>query len=258
MTGTIFDIKEFSLHDGPGARTTVFLKGCPLRCRWCHNPEGLNPQKQLMVKTARCRQCGKCCIPCEHPECQPYHRCIHACPEGLVEICGKEMEASELVQKLMKNKDILELNHGGITISGGEPLMQPEFVCELLEQLDCHTAIETSGYAEEMVFRKVIDKVDYVMMDLKLADREEHKRYTGVYNDLILKNFEYLKKSGREYVIRTPLIPGITDTEENLYRIRQIIGDSKWEKLPYNQMAGVKYPMLGMVYDLSVLSAGDF
>lgn len=250
MKGTIFDIKEFSLHDGPGARTTVFLKGCPLRCSWCHNPEGLKWEKQLMVKVTRCRQCGKCYLPCEHPECQQFHRCVHACPEGLVEICGKETEAEELAIALLKHSDIFKRNNGGITISGGEPLMQAGFVCELLDYLDCHTAIETSGYAEEEIFKKVIDKVDYVMMDLKLADREKHRQYTGVSNDIILKNFAYLKQSGKEYIIRTPLIPDITDTEENLGKIRQIIGKSRWETLPYNQMAGLKYPFLGMEFTL--------
>ena len=179
MTGTIFDIKEFSLHDGPGARTTVFLKGCPLRCRWCHNPEGLKREEQLMVKTARCKSCGRCFMPCEHPECQLFKRCIHACPEGLVEISGKKIEAKELAGILMRNADILNFNNGGITISGGEPLMQWEFVEELIESLDCHTAIETSGYAEKDIFKRIIDKVDYILMDIKLADREEHKKYTG-------------------------------------------------------------------------------
>jgi len=253
MTGTIFDIKEFSLHDGPGARTTVFLKGCPLRCKWCHNPEGLKREKQLMVKIARCKGCGRCFTPCKHPECQPYKRCVHACPDGLVEICGKEIEAKELAKQLMKNTDILNMNNGGITISGGEPLMQWEFVSELIDNLDCHTAIETSGYAEGDVFKRIINKVDYVLMDIKLADRDEHKKYTGVYNDKILENFEYLRKSGREYIIRTPLIPGITDTDNNLKAIEKIIGSSKWEKLKYNALAGVKYPMLGMEYEIDIV-----
>jgi len=250
MTGMIFDIKEFSLHDGPGARTTVFLKGCLLKCRWCHNPEGLKKKKQLMVKTARCKGCGKCAVQCNHPECQPFKRCVHACPDGLVEICGREIEASVLAKELVRNADILEKNNGGITISGGEPLMQWKFVSELIDNLKCHVAIETSGYADSDVFKRIIDKVQYVLMDIKLADRKEHKKYTGVYNDKILKNLEILKNSGKEYIIRTPLIPGITDREENLRAIERIIGESKWEKLKYNEMAGVKYPMLGMEYVL--------
>lgn len=248
MTGTIFDIKEFALHDGPGARTTVFLKGCPLRCGWCHNPEGLKREKQLMVKTARCKGCGRCLTPCNHFECQPYKRCVHACPDGLVEICGKDFEAEELAKELMKNADFFKKNNGGVTISGGEPLLQWEFTEELLDKLDCHTAIETSGYAQSDVFKRIINKVDYVLMDIKLADRDEHKKYTGVYNDIILENFEYLRKSGKEYIVRTPMIPGITDTENNLKAIEKIIGSSKWEKLKYNALAGVKYPMLGMEY----------
>ena len=249
MTGMIFDIKECSLHDGPGIRTTVFFKGCPLRCAWCHNPEGLKKEKQLMVKTARCKGCGKCFVPCKHPECQAFERCVHACPDGLVEICGEVVESKDLANKLMKNADIFKRNKGGITISGGEPLAQWQFLEEVLDNLDCHKAIETSGYADEEVFKRIIEKVDYVLMDIKLADREMHKKYTGVYNDKILNNFEILKKSGKAYVIRTPLIPRVTVTDENIKAIKQIIGSSQWEKLPYNELACLKYKMLGMKYE---------
>lgn len=250
MKGIIFDIKEFSLHDGPGARTTVFLKGCPMRCLWCHNPEGLQREKQLMVKTARCRRCGRCYEPCMHPECQSFGRCVHICPEGLVEICGKEIDSEELSKILMKNADIYDSNGGGVTFSGGEPLMQADFILEVIERLECHTAIETSGYADEYVFKRVVEKIDYIILDIKIADREKHKKYTGVYNDKIIKNLKYLINSDKEYVIRTPLIPGITDTQENLLKIEKLIGDSSWEKLKYNEMAGLKYPMLGMEYRL--------
>lgn len=244
MKGIVFDIKEFSLHDGPGPRTTVFLKGCPLRCTWCHNPEGLKTAPELMIKRKMCTGCGRCKIPCEHNDCKKFSRCIHACPNGLITPCGTEYESGTLVVLLKKNLDFYEQNGGGITFSGGEPLMQADFLLEVLQKLNCHTAIQTSGYAPHDVFCKVISAVDFVMMDIKLADRELHKKYTGVYNDIILKNFDYLKFSKKEYVIRTPLIPDICDTEENLAQIKKIIGTSKWEKLPQNEFWQVKYSML--------------
>jgi len=250
MTGTVFDIKEFSLQDGPGPRVTVFLKGCPLRCRWCHNPEGLSPKPQLMVKQNLCTKCGKCFQSCDHPECAGLGRCLYACPNGLVSLSGQVYEAEELAEKVMKNADFYTMNGGGVTVSGGEPLAQADFVCALFDRLPIHKAIQTSGYADNAVFQRVIDRCDYVMMDIKLADRELHKQYTGVYNDKILENLKYLKQSGKAYVIRTPLIPDITDTQENLAAIQTLLGDSPWEKLPYNTMAGAKYPMLGMQYGM--------
>ncbi len=252
MMGSIFDIKEFSVHDGPGSRVTVFLKGCPLRCLWCHNPEGLKQEKQLMYKGAMCGHCGQCFKKCDHPECQPFDRCIHVCPNQCLEISGKEISAQELAKKLAEYQTILKMSDGGITFSGGEPLMQADFLCEVIDTLrektDLHIAIQTSGYADEETFKKVVEKVDYIMMDLKLADREEHKKYTGLYNDIILRNFRYLRGCGKEYIVRTPLIPDITDTKENLSVLAEIIGDSPWEQLSYNNLAPVKYEMLGMEY----------
>lgn len=247
MIGTIFDIKEMAVHDGPGIRTTVFFKGCPLRCRWCHNPEGLSFEPQLMYKEIRCIDCKNCQKECEHPECQPFHRCIHACPENCLEISGRKVEAKDLARELKESAYILGNSFGGFTFSGGEPLAQPEFLLKLLEELkDYHLCIETSGYAKPYIFKSLIEKLDFVIMDIKLADYKMHKEYTGVGNEIILENFRKLKKSGKPYIIRTPLIPNITDTKENLNAIKDIIGDSNWEKLPYNEMAGAKYKMLGM------------
>jgi len=244
MTGTVFDIKEFSLHDGPGPRTTVFLKGCPLRCQWCHNPEGLNFEPQLMIKHNLCTSCGKCKLPCTHKDCKPFSRCIHICPNGLISVTGKEFTSNELVDILLKNIDFYKANGGGITFSGGEPLMQSDFLLEVISKLPCHIAIQTSGYAPKEIFSKVIDNVDYIMMDIKLADRTLHKKYTGVYNDIIIENFNYLRNSGKEYIIRTPLIPNICDTEENLTQIKKIIENSPWELLPENTFWKAKYSML--------------
>jgi len=244
MSGVIFDIKEFAQHDGDGVRTTVFFKGCPLRCVWCHNPEGLSPEPELYVGTNGCTGCGLCRKPCSHPDCV-YGRCLHVCPQGLLRVSGKEYEARELAEKVKKSADFLSQN-GGVTLSGGEPLMQWEFALELIRELKpLHVAIETSGYADAEVFRKVISECDLVMMDLKLADREEHKKFTGVYNDKILANLETLKSSGKDFLLRTPLIPGITDTDENLAAIARLADGAPVELLPYNNLAPAKYPSVG-------------
>ena len=197
MSGIIFDIKEFAVHDGPGIRTTVFFKGCPLRCRWCHNPEGLSFKPQLMYKSARCRGCNKCRKECDHEDCRPFGRCIHVCPENCLQITGREATAEELAEELKKSADTLGSSFGGFTFSGGEPLAQPEFLLELIENLQgYHLCIETSGYADSKIFEDVINKLDFVIMDIKLADSALHKKYTGVGNELILENYKILKQSG--------------------------------------------------------------
>lgn len=251
MTGTIFDVKEMAVHDGPGIRTTVFFKGCPLRCRWCHNPEGLSSTPQLMYKQSRCRHCGLCQRPCSHPDCRRFGRCLHICPDDLLTVTGEEIEAVDLVEKLKRSAEPMGNHFGGFTFSGGEPLMQPDFLLEIIHGLSgYHLCMETSGFARQTVFSRVIETLDFVIMDLKLADSKTHKEYTGVDNEKILANFKCLQKSGKPYLIRTPLIPGITDMQDNLTAIKNIIGDSPWELLPYNHMAGAKYEMLGLNYEL--------
>lgn len=251
MEGTIFDIKEFSIHDGPGSRVTVFLKGCPLRCIWCHNPEGLSSARQLMYKKNLCMHCNLCIQGCSHEECQEFGRCVHICPNGCLSIVGERICAQALAKRLLRNVDFFEIVGGGITVSGGEPMMQSEFVIELAERLGgVHKAIQTSGYADPETYRRVIDKFDYVMQDIKLADPELHKKYTGVSNEKILENITYLKNSGKEFLFRVPLIPGITDTDSNLQATAEIAGNCPVEFLPYNNLAGAKYEMLGQEYKL--------
>lgn len=251
MNGVIFDIKEFTVHDGPGSRMTVFLKGCPLRCRWCHNPEGLKAAKQLLYKKNFCTHCGTCKAPCTHEECRPFGRCLFACANGCLSVAGEEVGVGDLARQLLKNADLLKALGGGITISGGEPMMQPEFVCELAEGLrGVHRAVQTSGYAEPEVYQDVVGRMDYVLQDIKLADEEQHIRYTGVSNEKILRNAEWLKESGKPFVFRVPLIPDITDTEENLTAISGIVGACRTELMPYNTLAGAKYEMAGMTYTL--------
>lgn len=251
MDGIIFDIKEFSIHDGPGARVTVFLKGCPLRCLWCHNPEGLSAAVQLMHKKSICTGCGLCLGGCDHEVCKGFDRCAYACPNGALSIAGERVSAAELAKRLAKDADFFQLTGGGITVSGGEPLMQSEFVIALAEELGgIHKALQTSGYADPEVYRRVIDKFDYIMQDIKLVDEEQHIKYTGVSNKKILQNIAYLKTSGKEFLFRVPMIPGITDTEENLEAIGKLTEGYPVEYLKYNDLAGAKYEMLGMKYRL--------
>lgn len=250
MTGTIFDIKEFGVHDGPGLLTTVFLKGCPLQCQWCHNPEGQSFEPELMIRHNRCRHCGLCMQKCEHEDCQPYGRCLHICPENCISVAGEKIQAEVLTERILKNRNIIE----AVTFSGGEPLAQPQFLLEVISLLKpLKINIETSGYCSNEVFRKVTDEADLVYLDIKLADELQHIRYTGKSNRLILENLKYLQSSGKDFIIRTPLIPGITDTEENLAAIRELIGDCRHELLPYNEMAAVKYRMLDREYLLEDL-----
>ncbi|MHC1695095.1 MAG: glycyl-radical enzyme activating protein [Eubacteriales bacterium] len=248
MNGTIFDLKEFAVHDGPGLRTTVFLKGCPLRCVWCHNPEGLSPLPQLMARKNGCRHCGLCERGCGHPDCQPYGRCLHVCPQGLLSVSGRSVSPDELAGRINKNSSLFG-EHGGVTFSGGEPLMQAEFLHEVLDRIpEIPAAIETSGYAPTADFAGVISRMRLVYMDIKLADEKDHITYTGVSNRLILDNLEVLRYSGVPCVLRVPLIPGITDGEGNKSAIRVLAGELPVEWLPYNPLAGAKYPPLAMEY----------
>jgi pyruvate formate lyase activating enzyme len=222
-SGIVFDVREFAIHDGPGIRTTVFLKGCPLSCTWCHNPEGQSLQPQVIRS-----------------------------PSG-ERIAGSEWTAEDLAAWLNQQADILRSNEGGITFSGGEPLFQAEFVAEVIDHLDrLHVLLDTSGYGSRPDFLSLLDRSDLVYFDLKLIDPASHRRFTGCENDLILENLDLLSGSGTPYVIRVPLVPGVTDTDANLAGIaRTIRGSSGLQRvdlLPYNRAAGSKYGYLGMQF----------
>lgn len=248
MTGRIFDIKEMTLHDGVGVRLTVFMKGCPLRCEWCHNPEGLKREKQLLYKRTKCTGCGLCQTECTHEECQPFGRCLHICPKDCLLVCGEDWTSERLADKILSYKRIFNACGGGVTFSGGEPLMQADFLLETIEKIKAQgieeIAIETSGYASKEIFSSVAKACAQVILDIKIFDSEKHKKYTGVDNTQIKENFLWLKESKIPYLIRTPLIAGKTDDKENLQAIADFIGDSPWEQLPENKLAKAKYDML--------------
>jgi len=222
-TGTIFDIKEFAIYDGPGVRQTVFFKGCSLRCNWCHNPEGLSAKPQLWVGA-----------------------------NGNRKIIGRQVAAQELADELLQNADYYAALGGGVTFSGGEPLMQLDFLLELLDLLpNVHIAIETSGFCEHEIFKQVISKIDFVMMDIKHMDSEKHKFHTGACNEGILQNAAWLAGSGTPCVFRVPLIPNVNDSDENLIATAEFLGNNgakQVELLPYHKTAGAKYSPLGEEY----------
>lgn len=257
INGIIFDIKEFAVHDGPGIRTTVFMKGCPLKCLWCHNPEGMGKYPQLMITESGCLHCGKCRKPCMHPECKPFNRCIKACPKGLVKIAGSQVDASALAKDL--RDQILFFEGGGVTISGGEPTMQPEFLFELLDGLSgVHTIVETCGHTTEEVFGKVVEKASMIYLDIKHMDSSIHKKLTGMDNEQIQKNLSFLLAQNKQFIIRMPLIPGINDDKENLKALARRLSGApalrRVEFLPFNPFTGAKYAMAGMEFKLQSVS----
>lgn len=251
----IFSIEEFSVFDGPGIRTSVFMMGCPLRCEWCHNPEGQVFQNFIVRSPNGCLSCGSCSRFAKNEGGALIYTedSIKNCPNNLLRYCGEEYTPESLCKKLERNLPILNASGGGITFSGGEPTANPEFLLECLSLLEgkTHRAVQTSGFCSPSLFEKILDRCEYMLFDIKLVDEAMHKKYTGVSNVDILKNLHTLVQSRKDFVIRTPLIPTVTDTEKNIRDIAELLsreGIKYIELLPYNKMAGSKYHLAGREY----------
>jgi pyruvate formate lyase activating enzyme len=251
----VFSVEEFSVFDGPGIRTAVFLMGCPLRCEWCHNPEGQVFSNSIVRSPNGCIGCGSCLRTAVTVDgvTRYTEQGMKQCPNNLLRYCAKEYTAEELCASLEKNIAILNASGGGVTFSGGEPTASPDFLLECLSRLEGKTnrAVQTCGFCSTAVFAQVLANCDYMLFDIKLVDEQLHKRYTGVSNALILENFRTLAASGKPCVIRTPLIPTVTDTEENIRAIAKLLSENGVryiELLPYNKMAGSKYRLAGREY----------
>jgi len=243
MKATIFDIQHFSIHDGPGIRTTVFFKGCPLRCLWCHNPEGLERRSELSFNQNKCTYCGNCTALCpnsahtiklpDSDKAQPVHildrsrcvvcgSCVSKCWSKALEVSGREKELEEILADVLKDKVFYETSGGGMTISGGEPLSQPDAAIELLKmakEAGLNTAVETSGYTTEDVIKKAAQYCDLFLLDCKETDPGRHLEYTGVPNEKPLRTLELLNELGAKIVLRCPIIPGLNDREDHYKHI---------------------------------------
>lgn len=256
MRGLIFSIEEFAVFDGNGIRVNVFFKGCPLRCQWCHNPEGFEHKITVMRNRNVCVECGECERVCENKDtgCVLCGKCMVSCPRGALRKSGRWYESEELAKKLLRYKPIVEGSGGGLTFSGGEVLMQADFLVDVLQRTaSMHRIIETSGYGDSEDFKRVLENVDFVFLDLKVMDSERHKFYTGVDNAKILQNARILMQSGVPFKVRIPFICGVNTDGANIRATCELIKDATnllgIELLPYNEMAGAKYRLVGKTYD---------
>lgn len=273
IKGLIFNIQRFSLHDGPGIRTTIFFKGCPLSCLWCQNPEGLSSSKELFQYSDKCINCHSCLKNCpekaisfDGPEpvidrsiCKLCMTCTDNCPTGALEAIGKEVSIQEVTDQVLKDMVIFEESGGGVTLSGGEPLMQEAFVIELLKamkELNVNTAVETSGYVSLETLKMISPWTDLFLYDIKLIDPEESIKYTGISSKPVIDNFKYLAQNGSQIKVRMPLIPGINDQHEHLQLVAEALkenGINELELIPYHNFGRNKYRGLNKDYLLQEL-----
>lgn len=274
VKGKIYNIMKYSIHDGPGIRTTVFLKGCPLQCWWCHNPESQEMEEELILFPNRCICCGACINTCRQDAikkvderiitnrsmCNNCGLCVEECYTNAREIAGRSVTVDEVISEILKDKDFYQQSGGGVTISGGEPLMQMEFLIPLLErlrELGIHRAIDTCGYVSKEKLQRVIELTDLFLYDLKFMDSERHEKYTGVPNDLILENVKLLSSLDKDIIIRIPIIPGVNDDKEDILAFSKFINDLPKVKgvnlLPYHKIGKEKYHRLGKVYKMTNL-----
>ncbi len=263
--GNIFEVKRFAVHDGPGVRTTLFLKGCPLRCRWCHNPESISPQPQLAYFAHKCINCGECVEACpenahkmvngihhfDRERCLNCGACETVCLGNALRFYGRRISVEDALHIAIEDRDFFG-TEGGVTLSGGEPLLQAEFCSELLKRLKAegvHTAVDTCACVRWEAIEKVLPFTDIFLVDFKHADNAEHQKVTGQGNKLIINNLQRLSNCGAKIEVRLPLIPGCNNSEKNLRESGIFLGSLKLERikvLPFHSMARSKYPALGM------------
>lgn len=263
--GVVFNIQKFCISDGPGIRTTVFLKGCPLNCDWCHNPESHSIKPQLLFSKDGCAQCGACGSVCKNgvhsfkgfhtldrTKCTACGDCVDQCGGNLLELAGKDMSAEAVIDEVLGDKPFYETSGGGLTVSGGEPLMQPLFTLEILrlaKQNGIHTAVETSGYADFETIQKIAKYTDLFLYDYKITDCELHKELTGVGNRTILENLQKLDGIGAKIILRCPIIPSINDNEAHFSSVAKTANSLKnilaIEVLPYHNFGVSKREKLG-------------
>jgi pyruvate formate lyase activating enzyme len=271
INGIVFDVKKFSIHDGPGIRTTVFFKGCPLRCWWCHNPESQAPEPELVFRAGRCIGCRACEAVCvqsaiswdgdaistDRENCTLCGDCVEVCYAEAREIAGREMTVAQVMAEIEQDIPFYDESGGGVTFSGGEPLLQRDFLLALLRacvEKEIHTAVDTCGFAPWAILDSIRKHVDLFLYDLKLMDEARHRKFTGVSNELILKNLQMLSAQGHDIFLRVPIIPGINDDAENIRQIGTLAAAlphlKRVDILPYHRAAIEKYHRLDKVYGL--------
>ena len=249
-----FDIQRNSFVDGPGIRTTVFFKGCNLKCAWCHNPESQSAKPQMMFYKDKCTGCGKCKSVCPYhlEQCELCGKCTLYCPVDARKVCGKEHTVDEVLKEVLKDKAFYETSGGGVTFSGGECMLQIDFLAEILKKCKengIHTAVDTAGHIPFESFEKILPYTDLFLYDIKIFDSQKHKQYVGVGNELILENLKKLFERKAKLWIRIPIIPDVNDSIEEIRKIKDFlktIGTAeKIELLPYHTMGENKYRAIG-------------
>ncbi len=269
MDGTILKISRFCTDDGPGIRTTVFLKGCPLSCIWCHNPESQRKDPEIWYIEEKCVGCRKCADVCENNchtfnegshkidfgKCKACMKCADICPADALEVIGKKVSVDKIVAEVEKDIVFYKNSGGGVTVSGGEPLLQSDFTAEILrscKEKGIHTAIETSGAANKEALEKVMKYCDLVLFDIKETNAEAHKDYTGANFSLVINSLKTINEMGIPFIVRMPVIPGLNDRKDHFDAVKNIVCDMPHckaiEIMPYHSLGAYKYKQLGKKY----------